>query len=255
MKTIVIMNIKGGCGKTATADNMAEILGGIHDKKVLLIDNDKQGNTSLNFGVFGYDQLTISDVLTGKCTFMQAIRQTEYKNVDVLPANMELLTANLKIIMNENIEQTTIFINGMKGLKEYYDYCIFDCPPDINMSVINALMAADEIIIPIKIDRYALEGMKELENQIEEIKALNPNIRFRGCLVTMFYKAGSDVCVQGEEYLTAKKYPVFNTHIRRTPKADESTFSGGTFNSYSPRCSAAVDYRKFVREYLEGVNV
>lgn len=106
----------------------------------------------------------------------------------IVPANMTLLTANLEVIKNEEIDQVTILSKELEKVKDVFDYCIIDCPPDINISVINALVAADEVIIPIKIDGYAFDGMKELEEQINNAKQLNPKLKFRGCLVTMFYQ-------------------------------------------------------------------
>lgn len=171
-------------------------------------------------------------------------------NIAVVPANMTLLTANLEVIKNEEIDQVTILSKELEKVKDVFDYCIIDCPPDINISVINALVAADEVIIPIKIDGYAFDGMKELEEQINNAKQLNPKLKFRGCLVTMFYNR--DVCRQGEEYLQNQRYPVFRTHIRRTEKADEVTFTTQSLMQYSPRSGAARDYKTFVKEYLEG---
>lgn len=168
----------------------------------------------------------------------------------IVPANMTLLTANLEVIKNEEIDQVTILSKELEKVKDVFDYCIIDCPPDINISVINALVAADEVIIPIKIDGYAFDGMKELEEQINNAKQLNPKLKFRGCLVTMFYNR--DVCRQGEEYLQNQRYPVFRTHIRRTEKADEVTFTTQSLMQYSPRSGAARDYKTFVKEYLEG---
>ena len=163
---------------------------------------------------------------------------------------MHLLTANLAVIKDEEIDQATILKNALEEVADAYDYCIIDCPPDINISVINALVAADEVIIPIKIDGYAFDGMEELEQQIENAKQLNPKLKFRGCLVTMFYNR--DVCRQGEDYLQNQRYPVFSTHIRRTEKADEVTFTNLSLMEYSPRSGAARDYKTFVKEYLEG---
>ena len=125
-----------------------------------------------------------------------------------------------------------------------------DCPPDINVSVINVLAAADEVIIPIKIDGYAFDGMNELEEQMQNAKKLNPKLKFKGCLVTMYYNR--EVCRQGEAWLQNQCYPVFGTHIRRTEKADEVTFTNVSLMEYSPRSGAAKDYKTFVKEYMEG---
>lgn len=251
MKTIAIINMKGGCAKTTTAVNMAYILAKEYDKKVLLIDNDKQGNLSKACGVWSYENPSIADMLTGKEEIGGVVQVVEkMPNMAVIPANMHLLTANLEIIKDEEREQATIISKELEKVKEIFDYCIIDCPPDINVSVINALVAADEVIIPIKIDGYAFDGMDELEEQINNAKKLNPKLKFRGCLVTMYYNR--DVCRQGEAWLQNQRYPVFKTHIRRTEKADEVTFTNESLMEYSPRSGAARDYKTFVKEYLEG---
>ncbi len=251
MKTIAIINMKGGCAKTTTAVNMSHILAKEYDKKVLLIDNDKQGNLSKACGVWSYENPSIADMLTGKEEIGGVVQVVEkMPNMAVIPANMHLLTANLEIIKDEKREQATIISKELEKVKEIFDYCIIDCPPDINISVINALVAADEVIIPIKIDGYAFDGMDELEEQINNAKTLNPKLKFRGCLVTMYYNR--DVCRQGEAWLQNQRYPVFKTHIRRTEKADEVTFTNESLMEYSPRSGAARDYKTFVKEYLEG---
>ena len=251
MKTIAIINMKGGCAKTTTAVNMAYILAKEYDKKVLLIDNDKQGNLSKACGVWSYEKPSLADMLTGQEEIGGVVQVVEkMPNMAVIPANMHLLTANLAVIKDEEREQATIISKELEKVKEIFDYCIIDCPPDINVSVINALVAADEVIIPIKIDGYAFDGMDELEEQINNAKALNPKLKFRGCLVTMYYNR--DVCRQGEAWLQNQRYPVFKTHIRRTEKADEVTFTNESLMEYSPRSGAARDYKTFVKEYLEG---
>lgn len=250
MKTIAIINMKGGCAKTTTSVNMGYILAEDYDKKVLIIDNDKQGNLSKACGVWNDEAPSFADVLTGDKTLTDVMQLGANGNIAVVPANMSLLTANLEVIKNEEIDQVTILSKELEKVKDVFDYCIIDCPPDINISVINALVAADEVIIPIKIDGYAFDGMKELEEQINNAKQLNPKLKFRGCLVTMFYNR--DVCRQGEEYLQNQRYPVFRTHIRRTEKADEVTFTTQSLMQYSPRSGAARDYKTFVKEYLGG---
>lgn len=249
MKTIAIINMKGGCAKTTTTVNMAHILAKDYGKKVLVIDNDKQGNLSKACGVWSYDSLSLADILTGEAGITEVIQTTQNPLLNAVPANMHLLTANLMVIKDEDREQATILKNQLEEVADTYDYCIIDCPPDINISVINALVAADEVIIPIKIDGYAFDGMDELEEQINNAKQLNPKLKLRGCLVTMFYNR--DVCRQGEEWLQNQRYPVFKTHIRRTEKADEVTFTNESLMEYSPRSGAARDYKAFVKEYLE----
>lgn len=249
MKTVAVINMKGGCAKTTTTVNMAHILAKDYGKKVLVIDNDKQGNLSKACGVWSYDNPSLADILTGAAGVAEVIQTTQNPLLNAIPANMHLLTANLMVIKDEDREQATILKDELQEVANAYDYCIIDCPPDINISVINALVAADEVIIPIKIDGYAFDGMDELEEQINNAKQLNPRLKLRGCLVTMFYNR--DVCRQGEAWLQNQRYPVFKTHIRRTEKADEVTFTNESLMEYSPRSGAARDYKAFVKEYLE----
>jgi chromosome partitioning protein len=249
MKTISIINLKGGVAKTITSVNMAHILSSVHGKRVLLIDNDKQGNTSKMFGYHDYDLKTIADVLTNKnLDIKEAIIPTNYENIHVIPANMNLLKANLEILMDMSRQQTRLE-RAIKPVLDEYDYCIIDNAPDINMAVINALVITDDVIVPIKVDKYAFDGLEILLEQIEEVKEFNPDIRFTGCLITMFQK--NTVNVQGEAWLKSQsQYPTFESMIRRTTKVDETTFTGESLIKYAPKCTAARDYLSFVDEYL-----
>ncbi len=250
MKKIAIINLKGGVAKTMSSVNMAHILAAVYEKRVLLIDNDKQGNTSKFFGLYGYDKPSIADLLTERnYDITKVINHTPYRNLDLISANMNLLNANLKIILDPSRQQQTILRKALEQVKDNYDYCIMDNAPDINISIINSLVAADEVIVPIKIDQFAFDGLEQLMEQFETIREFNPALNFRGCLVTQFTK--NDVNLQGESYLTEQgKYPVFETHIRRTEKIDESTFASQPIIEYSRQCGASKDYLKFVKEYL-----
>lgn len=253
MKTISIINLKGGVAKTLTAGSMAHILAVIHNKRVLLVDNDKQGNTSKAFGVHSYDGKTISDVLTARrLDPWEAIKKTRFENIDVMPANMNLIRANLEVMMDSTRPQQTRLRDALNAISKdnFYDFCIIDNAPDINISTINALVASDEVIIPIKIDEYAFDGLAELKEQIENTRDdLNPRLRLAGCLITCFQRTDADR--QGEEWLKSRpEYPVFDTHIRYSEKVTESTFAKSPIVEYSRRSGAATDYIAFVREYL-----
>lgn len=250
MKTISIINLKGGVAKTITSINMAHILSSVYGKKVLLIDNDKQGNTSKFFRLHSYDHKSIADVLVERnFNVYDVIRKTEYENLDLISANMNLLSANLKVIMDMSRQQQTILRKALERVKDQYDFCIIDNAPDINISVINALVTSDEIIVPIKVDKFSFDGLDQLIEQFEEVKELNPSLIFKGCLITSFVK--NDVNVQGEYYLNSQdQYPMFGTHIRRTEKIDESTFVSQPIAEYSRQCGAAKDYINFMKEYL-----
>lgn len=187
MKTISIINLKGGVAKTLTADSMAHVLATLHNKRVLLVDNDKQGNTSKAFGVHSYDDKSISDVLTARrLDPREVIKKTRFENIDVMPANMTLIRANMEVLMDSTRPQQTRLRSTLNAIAEenFYDFCIIDNAPDINISTINALVASDDVIIPIKIDKYAFDGLEELKEQIEDTRDdLNPRLRLAGCLI------------------------------------------------------------------------
>lgn len=254
MKTISIINLKGGVAKTISAVNIAHILATVYKKHVLLVDNDKQGNVSKMFGVHNYDAPSIADVLTQRTTALDVIVNSAYEGLSIFPANMNLLKANLEVMLDSTRPQQTRLRAAFKSVTDNYDYCIIDCAPDINISTINALVASDYVFIPIKIDNFAFDGLAELSEQIESVREdFNPNVKYR-CFVTCF--ANNEVNRQGEEWLRERqaKYPIFSTHIRRTVKIDESTFANAPILKYSPRCGAAKDYIMLVDEILNFVS-
>ncbi len=250
MKVISIINLKGGVAKTMSSINIAHILSTIHNKKVLLIDNDKQGNTTKLFNLHDEEELSIADIMRERSVDIEdVIAPTQYENLDLIPANMKLLKANLNVIMDSSRPQQYILRKALEQVNDKYDYCIIDNPPDINISVINAMVASNDILIPIKIDQFAFDGMTELIEQIEFAKELNPQLKLKGCFVTQFAK--NQVNLQGEKYLNNNtSYPMFKTHIRRTVKIDESSFESKPILECSKRCSAAKDYIELVEEYL-----
>lgn len=251
MKVISIINLKGGVAKTISSANIAYILAALHEKKVLIIDNDKQGNISKIYKRHSYDKKGVEEVMTSRdMKLKDIIQKTDYENLDIVTANMNLLRANLEVLMDQSRPQQIRFKKALAQVENEYDYCIIDNAPDINISTINALVASDDVLIPIKIDDFAFDGLSELIEQIENTKEdLNPRLELKGCFVTQYIK--NDVNVQGEEYLNQTKYPIFKTHIRRTEKIDESTFAKMPILEYSKRCGASKDYIAFVKEYLE----
>lgn len=249
MRIAAIINLKGGVGKTITSINAAYVLSEM-GKKVLVVDNDKQGNTSKFFWVHSYERGSLADIMAKGTSAADVIRKTEFKNIDVIPANMELLAANKVVLLDTTRPQQIRIKNALEAVQGEYDYCIIDCAPDINMSVINALTAANEFIIPIKIDNFTLDGVKEIMKQAEEIKKyFNPALEYRGGLITSYRH--NDVNIQGREYLKSQaQYKIFDTVIRWTAKVDESTFAALPILKHSSRCGAARDYKKFVNEWL-----
>ena len=250
MKTISIINLKGGVGKTITAINIAYILSSLGNR-VLLVDNDKQGNTSKFFDAHSYDAPSLADVLTEKdFPARSAIVPTEYKGLDVLPANMNLLRADKQILMDVTRPQQTRMKKALAAVSGDYDYTVIDNAPDLGMGVINALVASDDVIIPLKIDKFAFDGIEQLIEQIEEVREFNPKIRVAGCLVTMAQK--NKVYALGQQFLKDHTdLPLFETTIRKTVRVDESTFTGKPLPVHSKGSTAAQDYMHLVAEYLE----
>lgn len=172
--------------------------------------------------------------------------------MDIITANMDLVEANLQVQLDQSVPQQTRILKAINRVSEDYDYCIIDNAPDINISTVNALVASDEVIVPIKIDDFALEGMKELWKQIQITQEeLNPSLVFRGCLVTQ-YDTQNMAQVQGDELLRkSDKYAMFDTRIRKSEMVDRSTFARVPVFLYSRRSAASIDYLKLVKEYLD----
>lgn len=250
MRVISIINLKGGVAKTISAINIAYTLVKVHGKKVLLIDNDKQGNTSKFFDLHNYEDKTLADLLTDRnCDINSIIKPTKYEGLDIIPTNMNLLRANKEILLDVSRPQQTRLRTALSQLTNEYDYCIIDNAPDINMTVINALVATDDVLVPIKVDKFAFDGLELLVDQIADVMEFNENITFKGCFITMYQKNG--VNVQGNEHLASStSYPLFHTVIRKTVKVDETTFVGRPLLDYK-KSTAGQDYEKLVKEYLE----
>lgn len=252
MKILSIINLKGGVAKTISAVNIAYILTAVHKYKVLIIDNDKQGNASKILNRHSYSNKTIADVMTNRnINIIEVIQNTDFEGLDIVTANMNLLKANLEVQLDQQRPQQTRIKKALEQVKNKYDYCIIDNAPDINISTINALVASDDVLVPITIDDFALDGLSELKEQIENTKEdLNSKLRFCGCFVTQ-YDRQNEADQQGEEYLNTLNYPIFKTHIRRTSKMKPSTFARLPILIYSSRCGASQDYKKLVDEYLK----
>lgn len=256
MQTISIISLKGGVAKTTTAVNMAYTLAAIHKKKVLIIDNDKQGNASKAFDQYNTeDKNTIARaMLERNFDVSEIIKKTNYEGIDIITANMDLLEANLKTVVDAGRQQQTRFKKALAAVSSNYDFCIIDNAPDINMSIINALVMTNDVIMPIFMDQYSFDGLNILLEQIAQVQEdFNETLNFAGCLVTQYQN--NDVNNLNIEKLQARGLPMYAQKIRRTEKkVSESTFAKIPLVEYSARCGAAQDYKKFVLEYLGGVD-
>ena len=247
MRTISIINLKGGVGKTVTSINMAyELMQ--RDSRVLLIDCDKQGNTSKFMKCHNYDKKSLSDVLLGTADIMEVSIRTRFALIDVVPANMSLLKADRQVLLDTTKPQQSRIREALEQIQNKYTYCIIDCAPDINISVINALVASDDVMIPVTIDKFAFDGIREILEQIRDVKKYyNPKLEFIGCLVTQYKK--SQLCDEGIKLLEEFCGKVLETKINWTQVVSRSTFAGDPISVHSPRCGAAGGYKNLAAEY------
>lgn len=252
MRTLTIINLKGGVAKTISAVTMSYLLAVEHGYRVLLIDNDKQGNASKMLNMHSYNRKGVEHIMTERVPNMAAVIQhTEYDRLDIIAANMTLIKANQSVLMDQGRPQHNRIKKALQKVEGRYDYCLIDCAPDINISTVNALVSADYVMIPVTIDDFALDGLGELTEQIEVTREeLNPALKLLGCFITQ-YVSREEADRQGAEYLEGMGYPVFNTRIRRTEKVKPATFERVPVPCYSKMCAASVDYRKLVKEFLE----
>ena len=236
MRTAAIVNLKGGVGKSTTAINLALIMATVYKYRVLLVDNDIQANVSKFFGVHSYDYKSMENVLRDTDTMAEdVIRSSGRVGLDIIPANMNMDAAAVDLMLDQ--------------VEEQYDYCLIDCPPGVGINVLNALAAADDVIIPIKADKNALDGMEELTEVIEEIRPYNPGLSLVKCLVTMFTNDIS--VVKGEEALQKSEYSTFNTHIRYSKKVVDWTYEKRkSLIETTPRSAATRDYKSLAAEYI-----
>lgn len=269
MKTISLLNLKGGVAKSFSALNIAYELWR-RGYKVLILDNDKQGNMSKAYRRYDPEKTApITKLLCGDWQNPgELIQPTDYDGIDIISSNMSLFGAVWNLIKGEteNIAgRYQIFMDAVRTEKEKrvgddasdgYDYCIIDNPPDISLNVINALVVTDEVIVPVKIDEDALEGLDIVAEQIEDAKALNPSLLLRGILVTAYQntdgeKAGLEWLHrewENTESRLYRKYPVLGV-IRYSRKVAENSFLRKPIYEYSPCCAAAQDYKAFVTDY------
>lgn len=254
IRTTAIVNLKGGVAKSTTVINMAAILARKHGKKVLIIDADSQCNTTEFFGA-DPNKGNLATVLRNSGAEPKPgvdaawnIQVTRFPGIDILAGDDSLMDLDLS-----KVEQQTVNANVLRYLtdevREMYDYAFIDCPPAFNAASAAALIAADDVIIPIKLDAFSLRGMVNLMRQIQNMRRINPNLKIAGVLPTMWYK--DPEIAAAEAQLRKAGLHVFH-HIRRSDKVDRMTFRQEPLLVSSPKSSAGKDYRKFVEEFMGG---
>lgn len=247
-KIIAIANQKGGVGKTTTAINLSAALA-INDQRVLLIDLDPQGNATMGCGVDKHTLVhTTNDVLLHDCFAEQACLVTR-GGFDVMPTNEDLTVAEVSLMDRDHRE--TFLFKALQPIQSRYDYIFIDCPPALNTLTLNALVAADSVLVPMQCEYYALEGLAALLSTISQIKAsINPRLQLEGVLRTM-YDARSRLCTDVSAQLLEHFHDhVYRTVIRRNVRLAEAPSHGLSALQYAKSSSGATAYRLLATELL-----
>ncbi len=249
-KTVSIINQKGGVGKTTTAVNLSAAVGAL-GKKVLICDIDPQGNTTSGYGINKRAIKTAAyDVLINDEPAAEAILHTKFKNVDIMPSDINLAGAEVEMIALEHRESR--LKSALASVWEQYDYVFLDCPPSLGLITINALCASDTFLVPIQCEYYALEGLAQLMTTVRQIKRLyNPHIELEGVLLTMYDGRLNLTAQVVEEVKRFFPKKVYSTTIPRNVRLSEAPSFGEPVMYYDRNSKGALSYTAFAEEFLK----
>ena len=247
-KIICVVNQKGGVGKTTTAVNLSACLAE-EGQRTLLIDMDPQGNATSGLGVRA-GKKTVYEAVLGECTLESTLEKTKQKKLTVAPADIRLAGAELELASLTRREYR--MRAAVEPIREQFDYILIDCPPSLGLLTVNALTAAQSVLIPIQCEYYALEGVGQLVNTIKLIRMkLNPELKVEGILLTM-YDARTNLCAQvAQEVRSHFKEEAFDTVIPRNVRLSEAPSFGEPIHVYDGRCAGTAAYRELAAELIE----
>lgn len=254
MKTIAIINLKGGVGKSVTACNLAAELAHAC-MSVLVVDLDKQANTTKFFERLDYEEPIVGDILTGDVPNpAEVVKRTDFLGISLLPCNMRMLRANQRVLLDTMEPQQTRLSMALDRLEEQYSVAILDCPPDLDMGSINALCAADWAIVPVDCDEWAVDGLNEIIDQMDKIRMhYNPRLQLMGVLLTKYQP--TKYARRVAEEVNLRELPLMHSAIRYTVRVKEAKAAHKPLREYDRRSTAAHDYRNLAKEVLQFMGV
>jgi chromosome partitioning protein len=254
-RILVVANQKGGVGKTTTTINLGTALAAIGEN-VLVVDLDPQGNASTGLGLGAKDRVSSTyDVLLGEITLRNAIVATAVPRLHLAPSTMDLLGAELELSLFK--DRSFRLRNALQALEDdsnltRYDYILIDCPPSLNLLTINAMAAADAVLVPLQCEFFALEGLSQLLRTVEQVRSsLNPSLSIHGVVLTMFdprNNLASQVIADVRQFLGAK---VYNTVIPRNVRVSEAPSHGKPVLLYDLKCAGSQAYLKLASEVIQ----